>query len=246
MNSDDLEQKPTSQDEIKLKIKELFKYMQEDDVQGAKTLIQMLGEMKEDSLYQELGKLTRELHNTIKEIDVGLTVTDIPDARVGLNKVISLTEEAANKTMDYIDATIPLSNKLAGEAKTLCADWSRFKRREMKVDEFKNLYQTMMLFLEKVEKTATIIHDNLQEVVLAQNYQDLSGQTIKKVIAVIAEMENKLVRLVAIAAKANEKYAVGDIESPELKVAQIPEVTPVTQEVQGQDEVDDLLSSLGF
>ena len=232
------------EDDIKGKVKELLGHLQNGNIQEARVLISVLGEIKEDSLYQELGKLTRELHNTIKEIDVGMTEKDIPDAILRLSNVIKLTEEAANKTMDGIDATIPMSTNLSKEAKVLLDDWSRFKRREMNVEEFNDLYNEMMMFLEEVEKTARAIHDNLQEVLVAQNYQDLSGQAIKKVITVVSEVEKKLVRLVAIATEANASFGVGEEEA--FKVEEQNEEKEKNIEVSGQDEVDDLLSSLGF
>ena len=243
MNDNESSKNRLLEDDIKEKVKELLGHLQVGNIQEARVLISVLGEIKEDSLYQELGKLTRELHDTIKEIDVGMTEKDIPDARIRLSHVIKLTEEAANKTMDGIDATIPMSTNLSKEAKALLDDWGRFKRREMNVEEFNDLYNEMMMFLEEVEKTAEGIHANLQEVLVAQNYQDLSGQAIKKVITVVSEVEKKLVRLVAIAAEANASLGVGEkivkeqdnIEDQEKSI-----------EVSGQDEVDDLLSSLGF
>lgn len=248
MSNNESRQDRLLQDDIKEKIHELLSYLKEGNVQSARTLIGILGEIKDDSLYKELGKLTRELHDTIKEIDVGMAENDIPDARLRLSHVIDMTEAAANKTMDCIDATIPMSNNLANEAKGLLVDWGRFKRREMNVEEFKDLYSEMMLFLEEVEKTATAIHNNLQEVLIAQNYQDLSGQAIKKVISVVSEVEKKLVRLVSIAAEANESFSVGNMQDqkPMENEVVIKPSKESNKEVSGQDEVDDLLSSLGF
>jgi chemotaxis protein CheZ len=233
-------------DDIKDKVKELLDNLQTGDVQNARTLIGILAEIKEDSLYKELGKLTRELHNTIKEIDVGLTENDIPDARIRLGRVITMTEEAANKTMDKIDTTIPLATKLADEAKALLNDWGRFRRREMSVEEFNDLYNAMMLFLDTVEKTATSIHENLQKILVAQNYQDLSGQAIKKVIEVVSIVEKKLVRLISIAGEANVAFGVGNLKSNTKVATEVPDLAEHTKELKGQDEVDDLLSSLGF
>ena len=248
MNNSEFRQDRLLQVDIKDKVKELLSYLKDGDVQGARTLIGILEEIKEDSLYKEVGKLTRELHDTIKEIDIGMAANDIPDVRVRLSHVIEMTAAAANKTMDCIEATIPMSNNLANEAKELLEDWSRFKRREMNVEEFKDLYNAMMLFLAEVKNTATGIHDNLQEVLVAQNYQDLSGQAIKKVIAVVSSVETKLVRLVSIAAEANATFDVGDVRSEKTAVDEvtIQQAQETNKEVSGQDEVDDLLSSLGF
>lgn len=247
MSNEELNKDRLLQEDIKEKVNALLASIQEGDVHEVRNLIRILGQIKEDSLYQELGKLTRELHNTIKQIDSELTITEIPNAKIRLNRVISMTEEAANRTMDIIDATIPLANELAAEARELLVDWSKFKRREFGVEDFASLYQAMMMFLEKVDKTASEIHANLQNVLLAQDFQDLSGQAIKKVISVVGEVENKLFKLVKIAAEANSAINPESAHNQQLITEEIQKPNPeVNKEVTSQDEADDLVSSLGF
>lgn len=238
------------QKDILNQAQELIGYLEGGDVTSARKLIGNLNQVREDSLYLELGKLTRELHDTLRKIDADVSTEEVPYARNPLSYVIKLTEEAANKTMDGIEATIPMSDDLAKSAKELSADWGRFQRREMSVDEFKKLYDQMMKFLASVESTADNIHDNLREVLVAQNYQDLTGQAIKKVIATVSSLEKRLVDLVAIAAEANANVGqIGDhIDEADNAQDQSKkkEQSDGSQVVSGQDEVDDLLSSLGF
>ena len=117
----------------------------------------------------------------------------------------------------------------------------------MKLVDLKDLYKEMMVFLESVENTANTIHGNLQEILVAQNYQDLTGQAIKKVTNTVTLLEQRLVELVTIAAKANDHLDLnldlgGESEKEEGKEGG-GEGSIVAR---NQDEVDDLLSNLGF
>jgi chemotaxis protein CheZ len=234
----------------------LIENLKVGNVQEARRLIENLNKVREDSLYSELGKLTRELHETLKSIDIGITQKNMPDVKNRLSYVMQLTEEAANKTMDGIEATIPISNSLAKEAKSLLDEWGRLGRREMKAEEFRALYKAMMYFLESVQLSATKIYSQLEEVLVAQNYQDLSGQAIKKVILVVSDLEARLVKLIALASEAGHVIDLGPLNLvqnaqsetvlQETLEAQLEAENEARKSVSGQDEVDDLLSSLGF
>ena len=251
-NDENSEEDRLLQSDILAKAQDLLNHLQSGDVAGARTLIGTLNEIREDSLFMELGKLTRELHETLKDIDVGVAAEEIPNARNRLSYVIELTEQAANKTMDGIEATIPMSDQLAKEAGALLQDWGRFKRREMTVEEFRDLYKEMMVFLESVESTAGTIHDNLQEVLLAQNFQDLTGQAIKKVMDTVTDLERRLVQLVKLASEANRSFGEEQDLDEELIIADETDgdeeetADEKGAEVRNQDEVDKLLSDLGF
>jgi len=194
-------------------------------------------------LYNAVGQLTRELHNTLKSIDIGTHNSAMPTAKNRLAYVLSLTEEAANKTMDGIEKIIPISNALAVDAKGLHKEWVRFEKREMAADEFRELYVSMMNFLQRVGDSSESIHNYSQEIFVAQNYQDLTGQAIKKVIDAVSDVEMRLAKLVTLAAEAGKMTGV-KVEAEEAEVQS--NINKANSVVSGQDEVDDLLSSIGF
>ena len=142
---------------------DLLQTLKDGDVTKARDYISKLNGLLEDGLYMELGKLTRDLHETLKAINVGLKGEDMPDAKNKLTQVIELTENAANKTMDGIEKTMPISDALAKEAHGLLDEWSKLKRRELTVQQFKDLYKEMMDFLNSVDNKAGEIHQNLQD-----------------------------------------------------------------------------------
>ncbi|MFP3457942.1 protein phosphatase CheZ, partial [Psychrobacter sp. SIMBA_152] len=90
-----------------------------------------LNQTRDRGLYQEVGKLTRELHSAIVsfQIDPNMPqaeeVSQITDATERLSYVVKLTEGAANRTMDLVEESTPVLNDLAGEAKALSVDWQR-------------------------------------------------------------------------------------------------------------------------
>lgn len=240
--------------------KELVKSMESGDITHASELIRDLSKVREDSLFHQIGRLTRELHDSLKSFQkdshmANLTDVDLPDARTRLNFVIEKTDEAANRTMDNIDKTIPISTGLAFEAKELLGEWGKFKRRELTVDEFRDLYENMMSFLTSTESKANEIHANLTDVVMAQDYQDITGQIIRKVITLVTDLEDSLVRLVLLAAEAKKLSGIQDEEEEKPKsnevIADGPHVDGTIANdkfeiAKNQDDVDDLLSSLGF
>jgi len=242
--------------DIIARVRQLLSQLETGDVIGARSSISMLNEVRENSLFKDLGKLTRELHETLKSINIGSGDQHMPSVQVRLQAVIKVTEDAANITMDGIEATIPISNALATEARILHEKWDRLGRHEMSPEEFRALYPSMLEFMKSVEKSAASIHDKLEQVLVAQNYQDLTGQAIKKVMDVVTDLEKRLVHLVALTAEAGSTVESADGKSIEVKAAASDDAVLSAEEqtkkefvnhvVSGQDEVDDLLSSLGF
>lgn len=215
-------------------------------------LISSLNKIREDSLFQEIGKLTRELHDALKsfqnDIDQHSDSHNFIDARERLNYVIKITEDAANRTMDGIESTMPKVQYMADESRRLYSEWARFERRELSPHEFKELYQHMMSYLESSQEDIDSINHSLQDVLLAQEYQDLTGQVIKRVIGLVTDVEARLVNLIQVAAEA-EKYMLqsGDVLlNEEEEYVEVVEAQGPAAVACNQDEIDDILGSLGF
>jgi len=238
--------------------KSLVEFLETDQQEKADELIAEIQNPINSELFAEIGKLTRQLHDSLTNFNIDsrlsdLATSEIPDAKERLNYVITRTEEAANKTMDVVEDIMPLSSSLGGDAKELHDEWQRFMRKEIKPEEFRELTKKIDGFLSTtVEKTASI-SGHLTTVLLAQDYQDLTGQVIKRVINLVQEVEDNLVELVKMAGTVD--YLTGTEHSlPEKKeevdalVGEGPIINPEKRDdvLTGQDDVDDLLSSLGF
>lgn len=226
-------------------------------------LIHELNQARDRGLYQEIGKLTRELHSAIVnfQIDPNMPqaeeVSQITDATERLSYVVRLTEGAANRTMDLVEESTPLMNGLSDEAKALSEDWGRFMRREVGAEEFRELARRVDGFLTRSEKDSHQVASNLNDILLAQDFQDLTGQVIKRVTQLVTEVESNLLKLVLMASHVDRFAGIEhDDESiraekdpqKHLKQGEGPQIHADKREdvVSGQDDVDDLLSSLGF
>jgi len=228
---------------------EAKRYSEADDLLGE------LSKFNEKGLFQEIGKLTRELHDTLNNFDLEpriskLTVSEIPDAKERLNHVIKLTQDAANKTLSVIEDTLPRSEKLEKKAIFLKKEWDRFTKRDMQLEEFRGLSNEIDEFLEWTSINAVVIHKGLSDVMMAQDFQDLTGQIIKRVITLVQEVEDSLVGLIRITGGKSPENIAEKEKKPEKDIEavgpQVPGLKRESEVVNGQDDVDDLLSSLGF
>eukprot|EP01026_Neomeris_dumetosa_P068990 TRINITY_DN67922_c0_g1_i3.p1 TRINITY_DN67922_c0_g1~~TRINITY_DN67922_c0_g1_i3.p1 ORF type:complete len:165 (-),score=30.15 TRINITY_DN67922_c0_g1_i3:9-452(-) len=93
---------------------------------------------------------------------------------------------------------------LGQESAKLKEEWKRLKRREITKEEFKNLYGRIDDFLDQMGTGTELLNNNLQEIILEQGYQDLTGQVLKKVIGLISDVEKELVNLMRIACQVEE------------------------------------------
>jgi chemotaxis protein CheZ len=241
----------------------LVERLQNNDYQDASQLIHSLVEVRDRHIFNAVGKLTRALHDAIVNFNVdgdfssepvNINSSEIRDASERLNYVIEMTQTAADRTMDRVEASAPIAMNLGQEARTLRDEWSRLKRREMTAAEFRELYGRMDDFLEQMGNGAEQLSTNLQDIILEQGYQDLTGQLLKKVIGLVTDVESELVNLMRIAGQVEEvtgltadagkekrkKADSNQGEGPQMHAHKRTDV------VSGQDDVDDLLSSLGF
>jgi chemotaxis protein CheZ len=225
--------------------------LESNDDAAAEKQLALLTQSQESQLFQEVGKLTRDLHEALSNFNVDarlvdLTEKDIPDTRARLNYVITTTEDAAHKTLGYIDATMPLAQELRQSAEKIDESWQRFRKREMSAEEFRQLAKEIEGYLPTVRQHADQVHQNLSEMTLAQGFQDLTGQVIRQVITLVEEVEDNLVQLVKVAGKHQQLTKQSKetdplkAEGPQMNAKDNPDV------VNNQDDVDDLLSSLGF
>ncbi len=226
--------------------------LESNNEQQAEQQLLILTQSQESDLFQEVGKLTRELHDALNSFDVdarlvNLTENEMPDTRERLNFVIKTTEDAAHKTLGFIDQTLPLASDLKQTAAKIDESWHRFRMKEMSADEFQSLGNEIEAYLPIVKQHSEQIHANLSEMILAQGFQDITGQVIRQVIDLVGEVESNLVQLVKVAGKhidnkTKESKQVDPIkaEGPQINAEDNPDI------LNNQDEVDDLLSSLGF
>lgn len=238
--------------------RELVQLLEMEQQEAANELVQGLVVPGSSELFAEVGKLTRQLHDSLKGFQVdpaidNLLIEDIPDAKRRLNHVIDMTEQAANKTMDAVESCLPIADKLNSGISQILPSWQRLMSRDMKVGEFKELCHSLNGFLNQASLDATALQGSLTEVLMAQDYQDLTGQILRRVIELVREVEDSLIGLLTAFGHSNlptvDRPAAVAVKKPKAgHEAEGPIIDAQLRDdvVQGQDDVDDLLSSLGF
>jgi len=233
------------------RVKDLLATMEAGNEAGVKEVLDELTHIRESDIYQEMGKLTRELHDAIKTFGMddqiaNITEHDIPDARARLKHVIDMTDKAANRTMDAVEESLPICAGMESRSSNLHEAWARFRQRDMDVNEFRELAQQLGTFLDENTIDAGKVRNSLNDILMAQDFQDLTSQIIKRVIALVEQVEDKLIGLVSLTSEQFDK-TIEHKEKNGLEAAG-PAVPGLDDAgvVSGQDEVDDLLSSLGF
>lgn len=232
------------------RLKVLTEVLEAGDEARIHNLVGELTTLRESALYQELGKLTREIHDSISafgndERIAELAKEAIPDAKERLNFIVTKTDEAAHRTMEEAEATMELVDQFSRRATDMHGRWSRLRNRELSKQEFVELNQDIDGFLVSIGTETQQINGKMTDIMLAQDYQDITGQMIKQVVSMVQEIEDKLVGLVTISGawgqESTSKDSSGEIaEGPQLPTADKDKVAT------SQGDVDDLLASLGF
>jgi chemotaxis protein CheZ len=170
--------------------------------------------------------------------------------------VIEMTDKAANRTMDLAEEAMPLNTENLEGAALLQKQWGKFLRKELKPNEFRDLTKNIDNYFSQTQVNSKKISSNLSDVLMAQDFQDLTGQVILRVTKLITEVEARLVDLVAMAGEVDRITGIYHKTSNHNEnlqeyskyiKAEGPQTdTSLEGVVDGQDDVDDLLSSLGF
>jgi chemotaxis protein CheZ len=206
-------------------------------------------------VFDKVGELTRELHDALMSFQndtrlIDMAGQDIPDAKERLNYVIEMTDKAANKTMDAVDNCLPIADKLITDLDAVKPNWSNLMTRDLALGDFKKLCHQIDGLIEDSSSNALTLRSSLTDILMAQDFQDLTGQMIRRVIELVHEIESKLVDILTVC-RSDEETSVSE-QTPDAVQKDIKAEGPIMDAearddvVNGQDDVDDLLSSLGF
>ncbi|WP_038177252.1 protein phosphatase CheZ [Vibrio pacinii] len=233
--------------------KELVALLESGQQQDANILVKGIYENASNPMLQEIGALTRDLHESIKHFSVDERISEIakdeiPDARDRLQYVIDKTEVAANKTMDAVDRCMPIADNLHEGLLKVRPQWNELMRGRIELSEFKALCHHIDELLTEVEGDSSELRGQLTEILMAQDFQDLTGQIISRVINLVNEVEGRLVEILTAFGSSHSEHDSANKNNKSATDPEGPILNPQEREdaVSSQDEVDDLLSSLGF
>jgi chemotaxis protein CheZ len=198
-------------------------------------------------VFTQVGQMMRQLHDTLGALGydklIEKTVEEIPDTRNRLKYIADLTEQAACKVLNATDVANPLQEELESGAALLAAKWDALYANQMGVEDFKHLAGETRDFLKTaVPQRTSMTRQQLLEIMMAQDFQDLTGQVIKKVVSLAEEYETRLMSIL-IDTIPEEKHT----ESVKtLLNGPVIDGEGRSDVVVSQQQVDDLLDSLGF
>jgi len=199
-----------------------------------------------ERVFAQLGHMTRGLHNLLRELGLDKALekvtSDLPDNRDRLNYIASMTAQAAERTLNAAENAQPIQEQLSNSAQSLSTQWDKLFNKQLGVNEFKALVTDTRTYLKNVPEQTSATNTQLMEIIMAQDFQDLTGQVIKKILEAAQQLENQLLGLLIETTPQEKRQAVdpGLLNGPVINASGRSDV------VTSQAQVDDLLESLGF
>ncbi|MDD4912508.1 MAG: protein phosphatase CheZ [Sideroxydans sp.] len=218
----------------------------EEEKPSSAKVIALNSESEQEKVINQVGHIARRLHDTLRELglhtEIEKAASSIPDARDRLNYVATLTQQSAERVLSATEAAQPMVDKVGADSQRLATHWDLLFQKKLDVHQFKDLVIQTHAFLHETPKQTKATNAYLTEIMMAQDFQDLTGQVIKKIIHLTQEMEQQLVSLLLDSAPPGVRAELesGLLNGPVINGAGRSDV------VTSQDQVDDLLESLGF
>jgi len=190
-------------------------------------------------VFQQLGSITRLLHDTMQQLGVmpklQIATDGLPDARSRLSYIATKTADAANKVLNSVDAAKAEHRQIAESTRCIA--------ELIVADPVKAVASgAVMNFVHEVETSTGRIDDHLTDIMMAQDFHDLTGQVVAKVVTLANDLEDSLVKLLISVVPEGVREQV----DPSVLNGPVVNAEGRTDVVSDQGEVDDLLASLGF
>lgn len=199
-----------------------------------------------DELLMRVGHMTRLLHDSLRGLGLDKLLEraaeDIPDARDRLDYVAKMSEQAAQRVLNATDVAIPLQATIDEGAKKISTALQGLLDQSSSVEQYKELATQTLDYLKQANANSIETKAHLMDIMMAQDFQDLTGQVIKKVTELVQNVEQQLVQLLI-------EYSPDEIKRDTTEgLLNGPQIKPEgkVDVVSSQGQVDDLLDSLGF
>lgn len=202
--------------------------------------------LKDEDLLQRVGQMTRSLHDSLRGLGLDKMLEkaagDIPDARDRLTYVAEMSERAAQRVLNATEIAIPLRETINNDAQNLSNEINELLKQSDDIHAYRALLIKNAEYLNTISRHGIETKAQLMEIMMAQDFQDLTGQVVKKITELSQNIEQQLVQLLVDYSPEQIKRPIQDglLNGPQIKLNGQSEV------VSNQEQVDDLLESLGF
>jgi len=206
-------------------------------------------------MLKRIGHVTRVLHDSLRGLGISKILeqvaADIPNARDRLNYVSRMTEQAAERVLNATDEALPLQAELLVGAQHMNARWKSVLAQPSLKSEYDMTVHETLLFLSNTEQKTLESKAILMDIMMAQDFQDLTGQIIKKITVLANELEQQLLKVLIDFSTDTSIKEVNSLvnvtgASPLPISVHTADQEQSTGNATQQSQVDDLLDSLGF
>ncbi|WP_408165669.1 protein phosphatase CheZ [Herbaspirillum rhizosphaerae] len=202
------------------------------------------GADQQDQFLVRIGHMTRSLHDNLRGLGfdrlLEKAASDMPDARDRLEYVAMMTEKAAQRVLTATETAGPMQDAIGDGAGTLAAEWKAVTDAGFSEAAYRAMAEKTQLYLDSTRENVTLTKQQLLDIMMAQDFQDLTGQVIKRVTALAHDIESQLVQLLV-------DYSPPEAKREDNGLLNGPQINPTgTNVIANQSQVDDLLESLGF
>lgn len=196
-------------------------------------------------LIHRIAHLAHALRKSMRDLGLEQTIKDaahaIPDARDRLHYVAQMTEQAANRVLNATEQIQPWQESMRRDALALDARWQDWFDHPVELEQARELVNETRALLKDIPEKTQASQNNLMEIIMAQDFQDLTGQVITKMLGVVTMIETELLQvLIDNVPQERREETHSLLNGPEVKPNGKADV------VANQDQVDDLLASLGL
>lgn len=199
-----------------------------------------------DVMLARVGQITRTLHDSLRELGFDKVLEkvsmDIPDVKDRLNYVVRMTEQAAQRVLNATDTAIPMQERIDAGASEILNGWENTLKAPFSEAAYRDMATLTMQCLTDMRRDSSATKQQLLDIMMAQDFQDLTGQVVRKVTDLAHVMEKQLINLLVDFSPNDVRKESGG------SMLNGPQINPEGNNdvVADQGQVDDLLDSLGF
>lgn len=197
-------------------------------------------------LLNQVGQITRKLHENLRDLGydklLAQSASAIPDVRDRLTYVVTMTHQAAERVLNATDVAKPIQEQLATRSGELASRWDQLLAQQLTLEQFRALVDHTRAYLADVPGQAEATQAQLMEIMMAQDFQDLTGQVIKQIVDIVQDVESQLLTVLLEHTPQDRRTDSGS----SMMNGPVVNGTGRNDVVVSQVQVDDLLESLGF